>query len=289
MRGRTEQGLARAWGEGDIPRAAACGLLAGALVAIGAGAAGAQAAPRLPFFAGERLEFAARVAKVRASGTGTMWVEGPVDVRGSQTLRLRFDFSARVGPVKAEDRTESWLDPRRMAALRFQKHERHVLAKHDERVELFPEERRWAADDGTGGASPTDAPLDELSFMYFLRTLPLDADTVMRFDRHFDRARSPTTVRVIGRDTVATPAGTFRGVVVEMKVKDPRRYRGEGTIRITLSDDAARIPLRIESQMPVVGAAVLTLRKHNQPADRTTALLAGPPQALAAPLASAAP
>ena len=273
----------------ELPGGLSRTLLVGALLplALCAGGARGQApAAELPFFAGERLDFTARVAKVRAGGSGTMWIEGPVDVRGQQALRLRFDFSARVGFVKAEDRTESWLDPRRMASLRFRKHERHVLSRHDEEVELYPEERRWEAADGRTGASASGAPLDELSFMYFLRTLPLDADTLMRFDRHFDVDRSPTSVRVVGRDTVTTPAGTFRGLVLEMRVKDPRRYRGTGTIRITLSDDACRLPLRIESHMPVVGAAVLTLKSHNHAGGHHLAALM---PAAARPLASAAP
>ena len=45
-----------------------------------------------------------------------------------------------------------------------------------------------------------------------------------------------------------------------MRVRDPRRYRGEGVIRIHLSDDAGRVPVRIESRMPVVGTAVMLLR-----------------------------
>jgi hypothetical protein len=48
-----------------------------------------------------------------------------------------------------------------------------------------------------------------------------------------------------------------------MRVRDPRRYRGEGVIRVNLSDDACRIPVRIESRMPVVGAAVMLLASHN--------------------------
>jgi hypothetical protein len=54
-------------------------------------------------------------------------------------------------------------------------------------------------------------------------------------------------------------------VLVEMRVKDPRRYRGEGVIRIHLSDDRCRLPLRIESRMPVVGTAVLSLESHTHP------------------------
>jgi len=245
-----------------LRRAASLAAVACALGLLASATAGAaqDLASLPPFAAGERLEYEARVAKVRASGTAVMQVEGPTHLRGRAVLRLRFDVAARLGPVKVTDHTESWLDVTRMAALRFRKQERHPLSTHDEAVELFPQERRWTAEGGRTGVSPTDAPLDELSFLYFLRALPLDGDTLMRFDRHFDVGRSPTTVRVIGRDTIATPAGTFHVAVVELRVKDPRRYRGEGTIRMAISDDPCRLPVRVESQMPVVGAAVLTLR-----------------------------
>src|SRR6476620_10711330 len=152
------------------------GLALAALVVSAAAApsAGAQPSP-LPFAVGERLEYVGRVRGI--SGRGTMWVEGPVLVRGVSAYELHFDFSARVGPRSVVQRTVSWLDPERMAVMRFTKHERRILARRDEDVELFPTERRWRARDGASGESPTDAPLDELSFIYFIRTLPLGADS----------------------------------------------------------------------------------------------------------------
>ena len=202
-----------------------------------------------------------------------MWVEGPVDIRGVNTWLLRFDFQAGMGPMKAVDRTSSWLDPMRMAAQRYTKHEKHVLAKRDERVEIFASQKKWAGSDGASGVSPTDTPLDELSFMYFIRTLPLAADSTYRFNRHFDPARSPTTVTVVRRESISTPAGRFQTVLVEMRVRDSRRYKGEGVIRINLSDDAMRIPVRIESAMPVIGTAVMTLESFNNPSEAKLAKL----------------
>lgn len=219
----------------------------------------------LPFAIGEKLDYRVSVSKMGKVGTGSMWIEGPVDVRGISTWLLRFDFKAGLGPMKAVDHTSSWLDPEHMAAQRYFKHEKHVLSHHDERVEIFPSEKRWTGADGATGTSPTNAPLDELSFMYFLRTLPLTNDTVYRFDRHFDLSRSPTSVKVIRREALTTPAGTFQTVLVEMRVRDPRRYKGEGLIRINLSDDTMRIPVRIESAMPVIGTAVMTLERYNNP------------------------
>jgi hypothetical protein len=224
-----------------------------------------QGSPRLPFSAGERLTYKVRVERMNAGGRGSMTVEGPVTIRGRPAYLLKFDLEAKVGPFKGVDNTQSWIDAERLVSLRFHKHEKHVLSSHDESVELYPEARRWEEPNGIIGESPSDDPLDELSFIYFMRTLPLDADSTYGFNRHFEPGRNPVTLRVIGRDTVATGAGTFRTIVVEMRVKDPRRYKGEGVIRFNLTDDECRLPVRIESKMPVVGTTVLTLESQSHP------------------------
>ena len=222
----------------------------------------AKPAAALPFAAGERLVYQVRLQRLGDVGRTVMTVEGPTALRGTEVHLLRFDFDARVGFVKATDRTQSWVDLTRMATLRFAKHERHPLSRSDEQVELYPERRAWESKDGQRGESPTDAPLDELSFMYFLRTLELVEGAELGFDRHFEAARNPTVVRVIGREAIETPAGTFRTFLLEMRVRDPRRYKGEGTIRINISDDRCRLPVRIRSAMPIVGQATMTLAER---------------------------
>jgi len=232
------------------------GFVVAALVALSSNAA-SQSANTLPFAVGERLVYEGRVRGI--GGRGTMWIAGPVDVRGVPTYELHFDFFARVGPLSVSQKSISWLDPARMAALRFEKRERHLLVRREESVELFPDEQRWRARNGDVGESPTSAPLDELSFIYFVRTLALTSDSTLRFARHFDADRSPTLVRMLGREQLSTPAGSFNAVVVEMRVRDPQHYKGEGTIRFSISDDRCRVPVRIESNIPDAGTVVLTL------------------------------
>jgi uncharacterized protein DUF3108 len=221
---------------------------------------------QLPFDSGERLRYRVSVGRMGAVGDGEMTVDGPVRVRGTETLVLRSEIHARFGFVTKTELAESWIDPTRMAALRYTKRTRGTFTRDDEQaVELFPDNQRWQDQRGHVGQSPTTAPLDELSFIYFLRTLPLNSDTVDRVVRHYDPARNPITVRVLGRDTVRTKAGTFPTIIVEMRVKDPRRYGGEGVIHLHLSDDAFRYPVRIESTVPVLGATVLTLESYTRP------------------------
>jgi hypothetical protein len=212
-----------------------------------------------PFAIGESLEFRVKVGRLGDIGTARMWIEGPDTVSGVPTWRLRFETEAGKGPFRGSDRTSSWLDPVTFSTLRFEKRERHLLSRSEEQVSIDRATQRWGDDDGKSGPLASSVPLDELSFMYFLRTLPLGRDTTMTFTRHYDEARNPTIVRVIGHDTLTTPAGIFRTAIVEMEVRDPKHYQGTGTIRIYFSEGACRMPVRIESRMPLLGATTLTL------------------------------
>jgi hypothetical protein len=223
----------------------------------------ARQAGVLPFSVGERLTFSGYTDRLGAIGRGEMVVDGPVNVRGISAWVLRFSFKAGIGPLGASEKTSSWIDASRMTSLRFEKRTRKFLSGSEQRVEMYPETRRWTARDGTSGTSLSAQPLDELSFIYFLRTLPFDQDSTFILDRHFNAARNPTKVTILGRQTIETKAGRFNTVVIEMVVKDARNYEKEGQITFLISDDARRLPVKIESRMPGVGLATLTLESHN--------------------------
>jgi hypothetical protein len=214
----------------------------------------------LPFAPGEQCVYRGsnRLGRI---GTGTMAVEGPVQEGGRRTYLLRFDFRGRVGPAVISDQSRSWWDPSALASVRYSKRERSPLSSVTQEVRMDPAARRWTGTDGQGGQMATAAPLDELSFIYFLRTLRLADGDSYSFTRHYQPGRNPVTVRVVGRERMRVPAGEFQAIEVEMRVRDPERYNGgEGVIRFHLTDDARRIPIRIESSMPVGGRVVLSLQ-----------------------------
>jgi hypothetical protein len=47
---------------------------------------------------------------------------------------------------------------------------------------------------------------------------------------------------------------------IELKVRDPRRYRGTGIIRLQLTDDERRVPVRIRTSLPESTPVTLELR-----------------------------
>lgn len=237
----------------------------GVITPLGAGAQPTSVVtPPLPFAVGERLSYRVRLSRVGTVGTSEMWIEGPVDVRGVATYLLRSSFEARKGLVRASGNSDSWYDPLQGAALRFEKRESKPFKTEQERVEIYPAEQRWENADGLTGASITALPLDELSFIYYVRTLDLCADTLYNVNRHYNAAKNPVVVRVLRRETVITAAGTFPTVVVEMRVRDANRFRHEGIITLFLSDDARRLPVRIDAPAPMFGTATFTLESFSR-------------------------
>jgi hypothetical protein len=232
--------------------------LAVAALACSAVPARAQA-PRaaFPFAPGEACTYRGS-GPLGRMGSGTFAVDAD-QVDGKPAWLLRFDFRGRLGIVGVENHTRSWFDPAETASFHFTKMEKSPLSTKRQDVRMDVQTHRWSGLQEQGGDMPTAAPLDELSFVYFLRTLRLADGDSYTFTRHYDTARNPVRVRVIGRGRIRVPAGEFQTIEVEMRVRDPRHYDREGVIQFHFTDDARRIPVRMESQIPVAGRMVLSL------------------------------
>ena len=242
-----------------------------ALLLIGAASVSVAAAQKLPFYAGEELTYRLQVTGFGPVGRGPMKVSAS-EARGTPALLLTSEFRSSTPIVGGNGLSRSWLDPVHMRVLRFEKRERTPFSRGEESFEIFPAERRWVSGDGDRGTSPTSAPLDELAFLYFIRTLPLRPGDYYEFERHFEVGRNPVSIRVLRREAIEVGAGKSASVVVEMRVRDPQRYRGEGIITLYLTDDDCRIPLRIESRMPKVGKTILSLEAHTHPQSHRVAI-----------------
>jgi hypothetical protein len=180
-------------------------------------------------------------------------VEPAEPLREEPVVLLRFDFDTQVGPFQIQHHSRSWLSTRRMMSLRYEVDERVPLKPVRKRVDIVP------------GPGTSPEPLDELSFLYALRMLPLKPGSVLKLNRHYDARRNPVVVRVLRREVVRVPAGEFPTVLVEMEVRDPERFGGRGVLRLHLTEDAHRWPVRIESQVPIAGQLVLELERSVQP------------------------
>jgi hypothetical protein len=195
---------------------------------------------------GERLTYDVRSARLGKLGHATF----SVTALESGAVRLAFDFEARVLLFKASDHTSSELDPSTLTTLRYSKRERSPVGKRDEQVTIDYATSTWHDGSATRSLASSDA-LDELSFIYLVRSLELAPGEERMVARHFDEARNPVAIRAVAQKENAD--------IVEMRVPDKRQQSGVSVVRFYLSRDARRLPLRIESIMPVAGRITMTL------------------------------
>lgn len=195
---------------------------------------------------GEQLTYEVSSARFGRMGRAQF----SVTAQANGTLRLAFDFDARVLLFKASDHTFSELDAVTLRTVRYAKRERSPVGSRDEDVFIDHANATWS-ENGRFQRLASEEALDELSFIYLIRNLPLVAGQELVLTRHFDAIRNPVRLRAF--------AGSADSDIIEMSVPDKRQKNGVSTLRFYLAKDRRRTPLRIESTMPVAGRVTMTL------------------------------
>ena len=102
-------------------------------------------------------------------------------------------------------------------------------------------------------------PLDDVSFLFYARTLPLRVGDVDTIPRYFKPGHD-VILRVLRKERVTVPAGTFETIVVQPTITNVGGLFGQGgQAEVYFSDDAARTLVMMTSRVPVVGSLSLHL------------------------------
>jgi Protein of unknown function (DUF3108) len=209
------------------------------------------APPAYPFTVGETLRYEAKLGYFPV-GTASVSVARMVKERGSDAFE--FTMTGEGGPPGwrvAYDLT-SHVAAAEFQSLRF--HRRLVQAgKVDEHgYIIIPDSSRYREEGVPGDwVAPSD-PLDELAFLYFLRTTELEVGKTYSMARYFKTGYNPITVRVVGREPVAKADGRSANCLsVEVS------SRGQ-TMRVWFTDDNRRLPVQLELPLPF-GSVTLSL------------------------------
>lgn len=240
-----------------------------ALLTVAASAALAQPAGRsaadVPFGPGERLTFDVRFGPVRV-GNAAMEVRDFTAIRGRRAYHTQFTLRGGTFFYKVNDVLQSWIDTETLSSLRFVQDLEQGSRERERRFEIYPDRRVFVE---TSSENPTeqtsvDNPLDDASFLYFIRTVPLIVGEHYEFNRYFRPDRNPVTVRVVRRERVNVPAGSFDAVVLRPTIKTRGIFAEGGQAEVWISDDARRLVLQIKSSMSF-GSISLHLRSYTPP------------------------
>jgi hypothetical protein len=218
-----------------------------------------QAPARVPWAAGENLEYTVRMLGIK-SGTGVMQVVGIDSMRGHATWRLHFNIKgSALGAYHVDDTYDSWMDVVSLNSLRFEQDLLEGGKKTKRIYDIFPS-RAMFHKEGKEEQKSVPDPLDDASFFFFVRTLPLEVGATYTFDKYFDPKANPVTIKVLRKDTVSVPAGRFPAIVLQPTFNTNGLFSQNGHAEIWLSDDEHRILLRMDTHFAFVKLG-LTLNK----------------------------
>lgn len=213
---------------------------------------GAQAPSDPPPFVGETLRFTMTIMGV-TGGELTLTAKAS-ELGGKKVYKLEMsalsnEVLSRVFLVR--DYLASWVEPQSLRSLRFEKHTVEGKRVRDDLIE-FSWDQGIARRNGNVISSLPDPTFDSLSSVYYLRTLDLSGTTAPVELNVLSRKLHLLTIHVQGRETVTTPAGTFRTIRVEPRSSGGGGLIGKGkNLVLWLTDDERRMPVQIRSKLKV--------------------------------------
>ncbi|MEO5815509.1 MAG: DUF3108 domain-containing protein, partial [Gemmatimonadaceae bacterium] len=204
-----------------------------------------QERQNVPWGVGERLEYDLRFGKLKV-GSGSMEVSDVEEIRGRESWHTKFEVRGGTFFYRVNDTYESWFDTHTGNSLRFRQ-DLNEGSRDVERIfNIFPERGVFTENADTAMASVKN-PLDDGSFLYFIRTLPLTVGETYSFDRYFRPDRNPVTIKVLRKERISVPAGDFDAIVVQPIIKAKGIFSENGHAEVWLSDDKNRIMLQMKS------------------------------------------
>jgi len=213
----------------------------------------------VPFAPGERLEYEVKFGIFRV-GRASMEVRGIDTVRGVPCYHVVFAIHGSAIFYSLTDTLESWFSVYDLTSRRFIQDNRENGNRYHHRYEIHPE-LGYFVQDGKDTLPTTQEPLDDASFFYFARTVPLEVGQTYEFARYFKPDRNPVTLRVVSDDSVNTPAGRFAAIAIRPVFKSRGLFSEGGRAQVYLDADSTRIPLLIRSWLSV-GNLTMSLRSR---------------------------
>jgi hypothetical protein len=221
--------------------------------------ASAARSSTLPFEVGERLTYNAKVSAMNA-GKATISVEGIESVRGIPTFHTIFDIHGRVLFKRFDNHYESWFDTNSLVTLRHSQKTPDL----DKKYEFYPEKKMYIKN-GDGIENPSvSMPIDECSFLFYLRTLPLEIGKTYTVDRYYHADKNPITVTVLRAEHIKVPAGEFDAIVLKPVVKSNGLFSVKSDAEVWLASDASHTLLKLRSKLPL-GTLWLELKTIERP------------------------
>jgi hypothetical protein len=203
----------------------------------------APAVRSIPYGVGERATYRVSYNVVGRVGTGEMSIVGVDTIRGRPAFHIVNTLQGRVLFARVNNRFESWLDVADIYSHRFEQSTHEINFRRHRTREFFPSQRRWTGQTNSNresGPLSTAQPLDDTSFLYFVRTLDLQVGREYTFNRYWNPEGNPVRVQVLRHERVTVPAGTFNTLVLRPIIQTSGMFSEGGEAEVYFNVDGAR-------------------------------------------------
>jgi hypothetical protein len=209
-----------------------------------------QLAAPYPFSVGETLRYEAKLGYFPV-GTASVSVNRLVRERGEEAFE--FSGTGRGGPPgwRVSYDLTSRVATDEFHSLRF--HRRMVQGgKVDEHgYVILPDSARYREEGVPGDWVAPAEPLDELAFLYYLRSAQLQVGKSYTLERYFKTGYNPIQVTVTGKEMMPVPGGGNASCLAVQVTA-----RGS-TMRVWFTDDKRRLPVQLELPLPFGSVTLL--------------------------------
>ena len=218
---------------------------------------------KVPFGVGEKMEYDVKFGVLRV-GNAHMEVVGLDNLRGRPVWHTAFWVRGGNFMYRVNDVYESWMDAETLSSLRFVQELEEGGKDTERRFEIYPERSIFiqTSKKPAKEEASVSQPLDDGSFLYFLRTIPLEVGQTYDFNRYFRPDRNPVRIKVLRKERVKVPAGTFDAIVVQPVIKTKGIFSENGHAEVWLSDDDRHIMLQLKSALSF-GSLNLYLKSYS--------------------------
>jgi glycosyltransferase involved in cell wall biosynthesis len=222
------------------------------------------AIPAVTFPVGERLSYTAKYG-LFSVGNAVMEVVGIDTINRAETVHIRFRINGGALWYHLDQTIESWIGRFDFRSRRFSSIQDERDRHRERRYDIFPDSGFYREEGRDTTFATVLDPLDDASFLYWIRTVPLQVGKRYEYARYFRPDRNPVIIEVLGRERVSVAGKKWRALVVRPKIPQGRGIFAEKSeTRIWLSDDAQRLVLAIQSNFSF-GQVTLKLRDYVVP------------------------
>ncbi len=215
--------------------------------------------PNAPLSCGEKLVYEIKFGFLKA-GVGILEIPDIVSYKGTSCYRIiskaiSNDFVSSFYPVN--DIIMSIVDTAGFYPLQFEKH----LSEGKYRKNywtLFDQKNHKAYRKDTSFVI-SEYTHDIISALYFLRTVEFVQGKNIIIKVHTDKKTYPLVIKYLKREKIKVLAGTFNCVVVEPMLKGEGLFKQKGRLKVWISDDDQKIPVRMKSKIYFVGSITADL------------------------------